>query len=392
MLNFLPLFQSKTKIIRILVFIAWSSSFHHAHAQLDNSGLLDSVRWSQEQGSGIHVDVNYFGYLRNHEFFANPIIKGYTLFGHQLLAWARWQYDENVQLRAGVLVQQDFGSAFRRAQPLLSLSWRKNQWEFHAGTLQGHLHHGLIEPLMDFENIIQERVETGFQARRIGENWSMDIWVDWQNYLAPGVDDQERILSGVVADLRLLSSNQQDLFLKLQATIQHLGGQINVPAQAVMNHNNAAIGLLWNRKLKHKHLHKLSLEPYYLLYDRSSGGPDRPFLQGNAWYFNPSIHTTWGTLMISWWKGNQYIPSIGGRFYSSQIYDVRAIASGSIGPAEGIADRNFFIIRYIKEWQINDATHISLRVEPYYDTGNGSLEFSTGAFLHFKPSALIKQW
>lgn len=142
-------------------------------------------------------------YFRDYEY-VNPIQTGYTLFG-------TWQYPRLVvqpntwlKLEAGALLQKDFGDKqLSRAWPVFSLQVQQKNYRVIFGALEGNQSHGLIEPLMSYDKVIERPIEEGLQVKVNTKRVTADLWLDWEIRQKENANVPEELTGGlsVVVDL-----------------------------------------------------------------------------------------------------------------------------------------------------------------------------------------------
>jgi len=341
-------------------------------AQLDNSAFEQPIRLDTSQVGKLHFRLNHLGYFKNNEYF-NDIVEGYTLFGYQIHPKVAYQPTENLLIEAGFYARKDFGeNGFAETQPTFTLKYQKNRFGFLFGNLEGNAQHKLIEPLYDFERIIDDRLEQGIQFLHNGQKFKADFWINWREAISFGDTDQEEIEGAW--HLRYLLSPTAKLKSEviLQSTVLHRGGQINTTSLPVYTTQNHAIGFKLSSDWGDAgFLRGFSLENYALLFSVDSDS--LAFGSGNGLYLNATAHTKWGNLMASYWKGSEFINPLGGDLYSSE---------SRIGnPAQ--ANRQLIIFRWMKDFQLSPNCHLSARFEPFYDLENNLFEYSFGLYANY---------
>ena len=192
-----------------------------ARAQLDNRLFED--RHPLPDSGRLMWNVTGFSYLRDLEYF-NDYSDGKTLFGQQLLGRLGYALRPNIYLTGGMMVQKDFGAAPVRVRPIFTFRYEVNdvllncfqkdtstilvrrRLSFLFGTLEGYVQHRQVEPLQDFESIINRRLEEGFQILYQTPRTFLDVWLDWQNMIYRYSPDQEQIQAGATLEQQVLGN------------------------------------------------------------------------------------------------------------------------------------------------------------------------------------------
>ncbi|WP_266204061.1 hypothetical protein [Pontibacter kalidii] len=368
------------KVFFLLILLIVS---HIAKAQLNNRVLLQPVRVQEQNANDIRIAVQALGFLRNNEYF-NKIADGYTLFGYQLNPRITYQPTKDVVIEAGALLWKDFGaSGYEEIAPTFTVKVQRERWALLFGTLEGHLNHGYIEPLYDFERLILNRLENGIQYKLNTPRLRLDAWADWANMLYRGEDDQEQVNGGAAVAILLLEregrGNLADslyLTLPVQFTAQHKGGQIDASDLPLTTVANVAIGLELEKKYNRRVLHRLYTKNYMVGFKDFSNELQLPYEQGHGVYFNVGADTKYQDVMLSYWRGDGYISELGGKLYQSASTTFKH-------PDHLEEERELLILRLMKDVELEEGLTLTLRLEPLWDFNDPKLEFSSGFYLSF---------
>ncbi len=344
--------------------------------QLDNR----SLEWNRVQESAdsgrFYGGFRTLGYLRNNEYF-NEVLDGYTLFGYQVNPYLAWQAGNYVRIEGGVYLSQDFGADdFTEVLPTFSLMYARNGHRLLFGTLQGSISHRLIEPLYDFENLLDaDRLEYGIQYRYQKGSFFGDVWLDWRNVIHPGDSAQEELLSGVSAEYRWLDLENAGFSTLLQATIFHRGGQINESELPLQTYVNTAFGL---KGWVHPGSLQLTADLYYVSFSDNSGTSLLPFDGGDGLYANAFVKFPFPLgIMISYWRADSYYSPVGGRLYQNFSY-----VPSRQGEEQNTRELLFF--RFLYDAPLADGLQLGIRGEPYWDLESGDAEWSAGIYLTYQ--------
>lgn len=353
------------------------------YGQLNNRVLTQTIPVKPENANEIRFGLHAFGFSKNNEYF-NKIADGYTLFGYHLNPKLIYQPAPTVRIDAGVFLWKDFGSSgYEDIAPTFSVKLLKENWSLTFGTLEGNLAHGYIEPLYDFERVILNRLENGLQYKMQTHRFKADAWLNWANMLYRGEDDQEQVDGGAAMAITLLEQegrgNLADsikLTLPIQFTAQHKGGQIDASDLPLLTVANVAVGLELEKKYNRKVLHRLYTKNYILGFKDFSNTVRLPFEQGHGLYLNVGADTKYQDVMLSYWKGNGYITELGGKLYQS--------ASTTFKNPDYLQEEwEVLILRLMKDVEIVDNLHLTLRLEPFINFDDPKLEFSNSIYLTF---------
>jgi hypothetical protein len=359
----------KRSLLLLLLFIPAA-----AFAQLDNSAFEQRMMVEPADSNKLFLGINMLGFMKDNEFF-DTMIEGYTLFGYQLNPYLSYNISKNVRLDAGVYVQKDFGNDdYSEVQPTLSLKIRNNNFNFIFGTLEGSTHHGLIEPLYDFERVLNNRLENGAQFIWMKDkSLFLDAWIDWQKMIYVNSTEPERLVAGISFNKTLFTFGNVHVDLPLQLVASHQGGQIDTVDNEVITQYTMAGGLTlegagsgfiksWGVKL-------------YTASSNTSASAPVFNDDGIGFFVNPYLKTKIGlTVMGSYWYGDQFTTAQGSPLYAS---------ANDQYPMRVDKTREFVMLRFLYDLKVADGLILTARAEPFYDTYEDSIEYSFGLYLNF---------
>jgi hypothetical protein len=355
------------------VFILFWLISMSAYGQLNNRSFEQRMGITEADSGKLFLGVNFLGFFKDNEWF-DTTIDGYTLFGYQFNPYLSYHISKNVRFDAGVYAQKDFGNDdYTDVKPTLSLKITNNRnFNFIFGTLEGSVHHGLIEPLYDFERVLNNRLEHGLQVLFTDDKISFDAWIDWQNMIYFNDTEPERFTAGILMNTTLFRKGGFHIDLPIQALANHQGGQIDSVDNPVITVYNVAAGLVLEFE-PDRFVKAWGLKSYLPYHDTSSD--DLPYKHGKGIYINPYVTTKIGlTLMGSYWWADKFLTVQGGDLYPSinEKYPTRVDE-----------ERAIYMLRVLYDVKIANGLTLTARAEPFYDTYAGALEYSFGLYLNF---------
>lgn len=365
---------------KILIILFFATAQNVVFGQLDNTAFEDRLQMEEADTGKLFLGLNFLGFSKNNEYF-DTIIEGYTLLGYQLHPSLSYFPRKGIRLDAGVFVQQDFGNRdFSTVVPTVSLKVAKGPFALVFGNIESSLNHRLIEPLYDFERVLNDRLETGIQLQAITDGLFFDLWLDWQNMIYNKDPEQERFVSGLSLSKRIINKGSFLVSLPLQIQMSHKGGQINVnppPLETVMN---TAIGVEVRKKTLGL-IKDWMVDGFYVHYNNMSSTNVRPYKDGSGFYFNGNISTTFGLdVMASYWQAHEFISIQGGKVYPSvSELDYRVQQE----------NMQLLMLRLLYNKEVTRGLVATLRVEPYYDLSYQSFQYSYGFYLQFSDRFFI---
>jgi hypothetical protein len=361
---------------RLLFFVALLVIPSVGLSQLDNHAFEDRRRVDPGDSNKLFLGVNMLGFGKNNEY-DNTIIEGYTLFGYQFNPYLSYQLNTHFRLDAGVYLQKDFGNPnFTTTAPTLSLKYQKKNFALVFGNIDGSLNHHLIEPLYDFERVLNNRLENGLQLTLNREDVFLDLWVDWRKMIYVNDPGQEHLTAGLNYTKRIFKRGNTEFWLPVQVLANHMGGQINYqhlgPIETLFN---TAIG----GEIKHNlsgFVRQVRVNGYYVYYETETSDLIQPFKDGSGAYFNATASTKFGLdVMTTYWRGHEFISFEGGKIYPS-------VSAFDYTHQQHVM--SLLIFRFLYTLRITDALSFSGRAEPYFDFSYGSFQYSYGFYLNYR--------
>lgn len=361
---------------KYLAFILWllSGASFLCHAQLNNRVFEDRLSVEEADSGKLYAGVNALGFFKNNEYF-KTIINGYTLYGYQFQPFVSYHLTKNVRIDAGGYFQKDFGnSKFSTAAPVFSIKWKKKDYSIIFGNLESSLNHRLIEPLFDFERVLNNRLETGTQFQLNREDFFVDAWVDWQ-YMQYWRDTrQEQLVAGLSLQKRFLKTGNSEWSIPFQVLTRHQGGQLDQAGLPIQTLVNYAAGLNWSYTTS-GFIKNITANSFYV-FDKDITETRQAYLDGDGFYANANLATRIGLdVMPSYWQGREFMSFQGGKIYESVSF---------FDPAKIQPQSQLLILRFLYDYKVTDRLYLTLRYEPFYDFSFKSFQYSYGLYINYR--------
>lgn len=348
-------------------------------AQLNNESLFNCIRPADSLNKELHFNFYNFNYVRNYEY-ANKFHDGYTLYGTQLEPQLVYYAHPNLAITAGAYLRKDFGNeGIYDAKPLFSLKYHKKDLTLVFGSLEGNIQHNYIEPIYNFERKITTPIEYGTQLLVDKEDFKLDGWIAWQKMIYKGDAAKEEIVGGLNTETTLLKIGRWKLTMPAQFLAYHQGGQIDVLKEIPLSTLfNGAAGFKLHKAVG-LNVKEVFTDNYVAVYKDFSPTKTRAYQGGYGLWLNAGVATKWGTLVASYWKGNNFLTIKGMPLYQSvseNLYDK--------GYKE--SNRNILALRYVYQKELVPNLYLDVRFEPHIDLNNsaGNLQFNHSLFLTYK--------
>lgn len=355
-------------------------------SQLDNSSLFFNSKIDTSHEEETYFKLQSLGFLKNNEY-TNVMFDGYTLFGYQLNPQLGYKFSKYFAIEAGVFMAKDFGNKnYTEISPTFSLRYMKKHFKMIFGNIDGSLNHQLIEPVYNFERVLNKRMEHGLQLTLDKKHFDVDLWIDWLNMIYRGTSEQEKFVVGLNTNVLKLEKNKWEFRLPFQATVIHEGGQLDTIEKGVRTDFNYAAGIILGYKTERKYIKRVYVDARYVL-------------RADNYYAASYVIQSWGDgflgnigikgpyqsdVLLSYWYADSYYNELGGDMYSSKS---RTVAYSSYYSQRL---RELVILRVTKVFPLAQGVNLTLRAEPHYDIRNRDFEYSFGFYISLDETFWLK--
>ncbi len=353
-------------------------------AQLFPPSFYRSAELDSSLDNSIVFRIENSNFFKNNEYF-NDIIQGYTLVGWFINPKFIYYPAKNAKIEAGVHFLKYSGEDnFTSVLPTLSFQYKINQSiDVILGTLYGSTNHSMIEPIFHYEYFFTDNVENGLQFLFNTKRYQGDIWINWQEFIFKGDDNQEIFTMGISNRFLISKKESQHQFsIPLQLLFVHQGGQINETSQKLITINNDAIGLSYEYRFSNSFFETIGAEQYYLIYNDMSGTNPFTYLLGYGIYSNIFAKAGDFYASASWWYGDHYISLRGhpiyqskSNYYTNYYEEKRALLTG----------------RLMYEKEVIKGLNIGAGLELYFDLYNYSTDYWYMFYINFNRDFFLKK-
>jgi len=369
-------------LFKCLVVIFFLMASGVSHAQLTSEFRHYYPKFEKHRANQLLLQVSNFNFVKNNEF-KNKFAWGHTLIGYGVQPSLMYYAGERLRLRAGLFVQQYSGlDYYSKVRPILSAHLKLSpSFEVIMGSLRGHLHHEVIEPLFDRERQFTRPVENGIQFL-VHRPWlKMDVWVDWEQYVQEGDDFPEWFTAGMSASPILLNDSVQpwQITLPLSMLAVHRGGEVSDYAERVQTSMNFAAGIKVNRGID-GFFEDLGVFGYVMNYRNINEAGPMGVNSGKALYVGATANTRKFNLMAGFFHGHDFIALRGGGNFQS----VSLIRDNIYIPTRELLTMKVGYKRvFLKKIKF------SFLFEGYYDIPDARFDFAPGLHLTFSPTFFL---
>lgn len=371
------------KLKYLLVLLLLCASFF-SEAQINNEARHYYPEFEEQRSHQLLLHLANVNFVKNNEY-KNKFAWGHTLIGYGIQPSLMYYAGDRLRLQAGVFLQQYSGlNYYSEIRPVLSAHLRvSSSVDLIMGSLKGHVHHDVIEPLFDTERQYIRPVENGIQFL-INRPWlDLDLWVDWEQFVQEGDDFPEWFTAGLSATPQLLDTLKQPWKLSVPVNMMavHRGGEVSTYPERVQTSMNLALGLHLERKMNGL-FNDAGLFVYGMNYNNLNKVGLWGVNNGYAWYVGATANTTKTNLMVGYFYGHDFVALRGGGIFQS----VSPIRDHMYIPT-----RQLVTIKFAYNRMFLKKIKFSFLFEGYYDIPDARFDFAPGIQLVFSPSFFLTE-
>ena len=355
-----------------------------ARSQLSNEFRYYYPQFDAHHANQLLLQVSNFNFVKDNEY-KNKFAWGNTFIGYGIQPSLMYYAGSRLRLRAGFFVQQYSGlDYYSKVRPILSAHLKMSpSLDIIMGTLRGHLHHEVIEPLFDTERQFIRPIENGLQFLVDRPRWKMDTWVDWEQYIQLGDNFPEWFTVGMSASAILLNDSVQPWKVTLPLNIMavHRGGEVSDYVEKVQTSLNLAAGL----KIDHQFdgfFNEVGVFGYAMNYRNINEVGPMNVNAGQAYYIGATAGSRRLKLMTGYFHGQNFVALRGGGNFQS----VSLIKNNVYIPTRQLLTMKFGYNRvFLKEIKF------SFLFEGYYDIPDARFDFAPSIQMTFSPSFFVTE-
>ena len=337
---------------------------------------------TSEESHNLYLGINSNVFIRNAEYFL-PYTKGYTAFGFYLDPTLAYHINDKAAVSAGVHLMGIAGTdGLRDVQPLFRIEYQPKNWiSIVGGSLYGNLNHRLYEPMYDFDRYFYAFDEKGLQILTNTRRWEADLWCNWETFIEPGDDFQERFTFGWTNRLYAIGEkNGNDAFqlsIPVHILATHRGGQFtSLQDTCIETLANAMVGLTNSINTPDKTIKKSTLDLSLFGFKNNSNEEHihTHFKEGWGFYPNLTLQTKAWKLQTGYWMAHQFVGARGSYLFQSVAYFDEAFER---------ADRKMITAKLFYEHRYQ-GLGVGFETQAYHDLDENSTDFSFGFYLRFE--------
>ena len=370
-------------MIKILFFLLSVFIIQHAtFAQLDQVGRRYYPEFDTTANSDLLFRLENNNFLKNNEYFGN-YIEGYTLIGFSLQPSLIYYAGERFRLKVGVHLTQFFGaSEFTDVIPVVSAHLKATKrLDVIMGALSGDVNHNLIEPMFNPEYQYLRPVETGVQFLYNSTRFTMDAWIDWEQFITWGDTIPEQFTAGFSSNTNVTNSGSRwEVSIPVQLLAFHQSGQISDYDDISYSLVNTLVGVKLGADIGGGFVNKFWFNASHLGYKELSGPYGLGFESGYAIYPVGGFDYKYGQFMMGYWYADNYFALKGNPIFQS----VSNYKEGFYSRHRNVGTIKLDFTRtYFKELSF------TANFAAYYDFQASQFDYSYGVSIIYTPNFKI---
>jgi hypothetical protein len=308
--------------IIILLFSVFYLSAFNSYGQLNQSAFIVNPDIKSADSNKFYISVVNKNIIKNNEYY-NYIVPGYTLLGSQLNLQLKYYPSYNTMIETGVHLLYYYGrDKLDRVLPMIRFTYKPVKGLFVTiGDIYGGLYHNYLDPMYNFENVIQLPPELGFQVVYNNKWVHADIFLNWIYFLMPDdISHKEKFSVGITGYTHILNPKHRfNIKVPFQYFTLHSGGQIDTLSTPLSTIVNMDFGLMSGYSFN-GFVNKIGVNGYYLLFKDNSSEKTLAFESGHGWMADVYTVTKWVDMHLGYWKGYQFFAPLGDPVFSSISY------------------------------------------------------------------------
>ena len=344
--------------------LAWSDLWHPLAPGREKNDI-GKLYWGLN-GSMFFINNEYFG----------DIVEGYTMPGHYVEPYAKYNLSEHFSLKAGFNILKYYGmDEDAEFYPVLAATIKFSEMlELTMGGIDANADYDLSDILMYKEDNYRSPVNNGFQLRYLGDVFKGSAWISWDQFIRKGDTIPEIFTAGVNLRPALLKSESGwTLDVPFQMTVFHRGGQISDFSEKGASIINLLAGLEAGRTLNGK-LDYLELFAHYLAYKDFKEENNFGINKGNGFFGGVNLGAGSLELLVAYWRGKYFLSSQGNPMFNS-VSDYKI----------GLDFSNREMLRSQLMWSryVTERVVFSFLMDSYYDTKSSQFDYGWGLHISF---------
>lgn len=366
----------------VVIFISLSAHFHSINAQTPQSKrwgeyalFQENYRIDSSRNKQIYFRFNNSNFFKNNEY-QNDYVIGQSLVGLFVEPRLDFYAGPKTRITAGAHFLKFHGTdKFDHIKPIFTLHHQAGKYlDILFGTLMGTSNHGLLEPIIGYENYLNKHYENGMQFLFSYPKFKADFWLNWEQFIHQNDPFQEKFTAGGHMKMPIVKKSNWNLHADIQMLFRHKGGQIDSSDLPAGTQSNISPGINFTRRFESPFFKTFSLSQYFIGAFEINPGDHLDITQGMSQYSLIGMDTKIGMFRMGYWKGKDYFAPHGEALF---------LSVSQYNPEFYSTNRRMITFKYQIHKKLANIVDIAFRFEPYYHIDTGRLDHSWSIYLLF---------
>ncbi len=362
----------KLKILKLTVFILLFLSSLQGFTQNEYTLFKYYEPFRPDSSAKLLFGIDNVNFFKNNEY-KSDFATGYTLTGAWLRPKMVLYLDKKLRMELGGHVLKYNGrDEYYHLSPWFNIHYQPTEKiSVILGNINSDFSHNLPEPIAESEMFLTSRPESGLQAIYNSTRFTVDFWIDWQQFIIKDDPFKERFAFGSVTNFKIFENNKTSFSLPVSFYGLHEGGEIDNAPGLAKTFISLTSGLSFMKKLSNKTFKNWSINTHYSV---STYPKDNiTYKESNGWgiYANSTIDTKFGGLTLAYWLGHLFYTPQGGHIYQNL----------SVSGTELINKNVLLNLKYHYFKEIIPDTYFGFVFDYYYDIIKKKTMNSAGLYL-----------
>jgi len=353
-------------------------------AQQPSTPFLHYKEFQEADSNKLFLRIENFNFVKNNEY-SGDFADGTTWIGYLASPKLVYYPSSNIRIEAGARFQKYSGREdFTETEPVFSVNYQaSDKFNFILGNLNQNNNHRLSEPLFEPERFFTDDAENGFQILYQSERFSLDTWINWEEFILEGDPFQERFTFGISGNYRLNKPLSKNNFsIPVQVLFTHRGGEIDSSDDSVQTIGNFSSGLRFSRKIENSRFTSWNIETLAFYFTDNSSDKEFIFDKGHAFYPQIGVNTNHSQIKLGYWNAYHFAASRGSELFQSVSYSKPGIFEDR---------RELTTLHYSYDQEISKGIHFGGKLDLYYDLKNSDSSYATAIYLRINGDFFLKK-
>ncbi len=269
-----------------------------------------------ERNGELFIRVENMSFFDNYEY-GSPHATGSTLIGAWGRIMAEYYLDNKLRVQVGANGLKYSGKeAFSEVSEWFSVVYQPSDYfRFICGTIDVYSHFNLPEPVFNPDLLTTRPNNRGFQTDYYSKTVDATAFLDWEQLILPGDNQQEVFTAGLTGKIKISDSlSVAGISFPLSVLGRHHGGEIDVSGQRIETLMNFSGGIRLERPIN---VWKGFFNSDFLYFCDVTKNFRQPIEKGYGTLTEVGAYSTKWRIMLRYWHSNRFFSPLGHPLYKS---------------------------------------------------------------------------